>query len=188
MYKMSDKPPPTNPTNNRRPTTTTTTTNPLPTTTIIKTPISDIAFGDTLYEAIDQLDWSLALDLIRREAPVDHVVTRPGSKGNSTLLVALERGAPLSIIDPLLRRGADPNYQNYQRRAAFHVAAASKTLTKELIHLLLAFHADVNAICFNGHTPLTLALRHHGVSSPSILLALIQAKADVNYVQTKDHS
>src|SRR5690606_13586703 len=90
------------------------------------------------------------------------------------------------VVDPLLRRGADPNVVNYQRRAALHVAAAAQALTKELVALLVAFGADVSAVCLNGHTPLTLALRH-GVA-PAVLAALLASRADVNYVQSKDQA
>lgn len=147
--------------------------------------VSEVAFGDDLFDAISARDWSRALDLVKRGAPVDHVCTRPGlGVGSTTLHVAIERGAPLSVVDALLQLGADPNATNFDGRNPLHLGLATRSITKASARALVAAGVDVNAVTHNGHTPLTLALKNH--APVAVVDVLLRAGASTRLVQTKD--
>ncbi|KAL4618048.1 ankyrin repeat and SOCS box protein 18-like isoform X2 [Arapaima gigas] len=63
----------------------------------------------------------------------------------------------LQLCQLLLAHGADPNLADEERRTALHKAA--RNVQHSLVDLLLEYGAEVNAIDYNGASPLSCALQ-----------------------------
>jgi ankyrin repeat protein len=83
--------------------------------------------------------------------------TMKGRGNYDTILHWASFAGNASIVDQLLRRGADANARNEDDVAPLHYAAAEGHA--DTVELLLAFHANVNAKDKEGWTPLAFAAR-----------------------------
>ncbi|MFT4327454.1 MAG: ankyrin repeat domain-containing protein [Wolbachia pipientis] len=63
-----------------------------------------------------------------------------------------------TLMDYLLKAGADPNIQNYEGKTPLHYYAAAYPVEKEYVDSLVSYGADLNIKDNNGKTPLQIAI------------------------------
>lgn len=102
------------------------------------------------------------------------------NKGVTPLMVAAGEGK-LRVVEKLLRDGAQVNAADSDGITALHYAATGRDL--KVVQALLRAGADINARTKANGTPLMSSLGSP-YSSKEIALALINAGADVNIVDT----
>ncbi|KAF2136198.1 uncharacterized protein K452DRAFT_205478, partial [Aplosporella prunicola CBS 121167] len=91
---------------------------------------------------------------------------------------AIERN-DADAIASLLRKGADPNISTTRSGwTSIHYIARAQSENEEIIALLIAHGARVNALDSNSQTPLSRAIRHNNAAAK--LKALVKAGADPN--------
>ena len=87
------------------------------------------------------------------------------------------RTATVEEVTACLDAGADPMAREaYSERTPLHLAAIAST-SPEVIAVLLAAGADVNARADFGETPLEAALRSEASGEPAVLEALLVASS-----------
>ena len=105
-------------------------------------------------------------------------VASPDAAGRSPLWLAVERNH-LEIADRLIQGGADPNFALDGVPLLAHAAELGRA---QLVELLIAAHAAVDAPLRDGTTPLMIAAAG---GEPRILEALLRAGASLD---ARDHS
>jgi ankyrin repeat protein len=121
-------------------------------------------------------DERIARLLIERGAPVDGF-DRFGDK--TLLMLAGRKDGDSSLVDTLLRHGADPNQQNRSGETALMYTGSEAAAA-----LLLAHGADPNIADKNGRT----ALMHDAPSVPAVQKLLLQGGADAAYTDNRGNT
>jgi hypothetical protein len=98
------------------------------------------------------------------------------SSGNPLLIAAISKGC-VSVIEALLKHGADPNSKNNDEVPKSALAIAAGAGQAEIVKLLLEYGTDVNKPFGVGTTPLIEASRKRQLEVVRILL---QNGANVN--------
>ncbi|MBN8827944.1 MAG: ankyrin repeat domain-containing protein [Sphingobacteriia bacterium] len=116
------------------------------------------------------------LDKIKllREAGAN--VNAQDRNNNTALLIAVDRGQNVEVINELIKAGANVDLQNYEGYSPLMVAAFKGNL--EIVKELIKANADVNLKARSGDTALKIAAaRGHS----EIIKELVEAGAKANY-------
>ena len=104
-------------------------------------------------------------------------------QGETPLLIATSKGN-ITMVDYLLKAGANPNISDYRTKLS-PLMIASREGNEDLVMLLIRYNAEVNAISRLGCSPLSLAV---GKNYHNIVQILMNAGANVHLVNQNGHT
>ncbi|KAJ3500626.1 hypothetical protein NMY22_g19201 [Coprinellus aureogranulatus] len=135
-----------------------------------------------LRAAIGAQKWDVVQAVINAEANVNQEF-RYLSESETAFQSACANGAPTSILELMLKKGADPNTQGTTcRETCLHMACCSKDrVGDDVVSLLLKYGANPDLPDFNKMTPLHHACAYGHTKRSQILL---EAGANINAQNT----
>ena len=136
---------------------------------------------NALTQAIVHGHETVALMLIERGADLNVGNARDD---RSALMLAALMGQ-LSVLELLIRSGADVHWRGKEGYTALHLACCSRKKSKQSIQRLIQAGADVNAASKEGITPLMSAVVEKNL--PGIRL-LLENHADPNRLYRGEHT
>lgn len=134
--------------------------------------------ANTLQQLLDELSSKYEDDIGRRKAILDTQCVR----GQTTLHCAAFACSE-TIVDKLLKAGANPNLTDNNKNTPLHIAVASAC--EPVVARLLAARANPNIADNNGSTALHMAVKN---GSAPIIARLLTAKADPNLMDNSKNT